>query len=205
MRYERKYQITNHDPDVLHQVLLTMPLGLYEKHPLRVVQNIYFDSYDWDSWFENVAGIAKRTKFRLRWYGESDCWQKARFEYKKKQNMLGQKEIRPIPSGCRLDFLKNTPNFIDSNFKAVLWNSYQRRYLESFDKKIRITLDYDMKFGAPDLPYSSMMTPLEDIWVMELKYDETLEDEVAQIGQILQYRPDKFSKFVYGMEIVYGM
>jgi SPX domain protein involved in polyphosphate accumulation len=42
-----------------------------EKYPMRVVNNIYFDTIDFSSYQSNIDGASNRSKVRIRWYNES--------------------------------------------------------------------------------------------------------------------------------------
>ena len=45
-------------------------LLLSKTYPDRWVNNIYFDNINLDLFSQSIEGISKRTKVRLRWYGD---------------------------------------------------------------------------------------------------------------------------------------
>jgi len=65
----------------------------------RNVNNIYLDTSEFDCFNLNVDGSASRSKFRIRWYGETTgIVAKPKLEVKSKENLVGAKEAYPLPS-----------------------------------------------------------------------------------------------------------
>jgi SPX domain protein involved in polyphosphate accumulation len=58
----------------------------------RIVNSIYFDDISFSSVRDNLAGISKRKKLRLRWYGHQKNSYPI-FEIKTKNGRLGKKNI----------------------------------------------------------------------------------------------------------------
>ena len=70
--------------------------AFFPSYAPRIVNNIYFDSPDWDSYADNMDGVSDRSKCRLRWYGELETAEVATFEVKHRRNATGHKRQQRI-------------------------------------------------------------------------------------------------------------
>lgn len=210
MRYERKYKLENVGRSVVEQIIRLHPEGFRELYPPRRVNNIYFDTPDFRCFLDNVAGIAERKKFRVRWYGiGSTRILKPVLEIKIKQNQLGFKQSFNLDAfdGQQIPLLTTSVNqHLNGlhHLNPVLLNAYDRAYLSTPDQKFRITIDYNLQFGfvGPQLQHFSYRD--EETVIVELKYDAPVEQEVDRITQYLPFRVTKSSKYVYGVGLLYG-
>jgi len=103
--------------------------------------------------------------------------------------------------------MEKTNNIIDplNNVRPVLLNSYQRSYFGTFDGKFRITIDWNLNYlsllnGNSFRKYQHK----ENGVVVELKYDESLDNATDRIMQYLPFRQTKSSKYVNGISLVVG-
>src|SRR3989344_2089492 len=157
-RYERKFVVTNNSIHrILHDIKMHSLL-FKEAHPKRIVNNIYFDSAELTNYDSHVQGSQYRFKLRLRWYGELFGRISPVLEIKIKHNDLSWKYHykidsfvfeKSIKSKDILKFVVNSkiPSWLKEMIKSyhpVLLNRYSRYYFISFNKKYRLTLDYDM-------------------------------------------------------------
>lgn len=215
-RYERKFIIpTKNYP--LPLLLKTLKVPFREAYPERVINNVYFDTADYRSFSENVHGKADRVKVRMRWYDEL-VQHKAyhpKLEFKIKRALLGTKKVYNLRAVSQRDALLSKTEIyrnLDSTGlpadvladlkirQPVLINRYRRRYFESFNGHVRITLDTDIafrRFGCFNTK-AGFSYGMPD--VLELKYDAAHEAHGQQIGSILPFRLTKFSKYQLGME-----
>jgi len=92
-RYERKFlqfELTSQQIELLIKMHHAMFAEIYHQ---RYVNNIYCDSVDMKSYFDNVDGVFERTKARIRWYGELfGQIEKPVLELKIKNGLLGTKK-----------------------------------------------------------------------------------------------------------------
>ena len=158
-RNELKFYCRTYELESVY-LWLSQSLGQIERHfTKRIVNNIYFDTLDYQSMRDNLAGLSDRVKVRLRWYG--DCRQKAEtasLEFKTRKNRLGGKTSQIIN---QLDLttqwleirrsiekeLNPEQQLIFNHFRrSVLQNRYLRSYFISRDKMVRITIDTDIEF-----------------------------------------------------------
>lgn len=193
-RIERKMYFPDKDKDSLVRLIKTHSYGFKETFPERQVNSIYYDTESLDNFWDNENGHENRIKLRIRWYGgalEPD--KKAVIELKIKKGDVGSK-IR--------EKLDNNNQKIKDLFRAtspVIKIHYKRRYYESMDRKIRMTVDYDITYtGLLDIRNSSKPCT-EPGCVVEIKYDVSLDNKISDITQVFGHRIDKFSKYARGI------
>ncbi len=220
-RYERKFHAVDMSTAELIAIVKSHPAHFIEVYPPRWVNNVYFDSASLREYVFHIYGEARRSKVRLRWYG--DRFGKVNdpvLEIKAKRGMVGTKTHTGISD---FDFdgsfdmfwlrdqLQSNENgeglrgFMSSAMPA-LFNRYARRYFESADRQFRITIDTDMSFHiVGKRRYSYMDDFLEKrLSVCELKYAREADVEADRISRILPFRVSKHSKYVYGIQRLHG-
>ncbi len=205
MRYERKYRIEEHDAAAVRQVLLENPAFFKTAYPDRYVNSIYLDTEDMSSLLENLSGIARRTKYRIRWYGPLCRAEDPILEAKEKANMLGWKGLHPLPS-FSLEGGHDFESYLRAKlpslaaYAPVVLIRYLRSYYEGMGGKIRATIDREQKFYPvlPDgrIPGQGAEDPAV---ILEIKYDQSLENSIDDILQAIPFRMSKNSKFVNGI------
>ena len=216
-RYEVK--LVANGPDLTRVItwLRVHSAGFAPSYPQRRVNNIYFDTPDLANVAANLAGISKRSKIRLRWYGQTNEIVQGRWEIKRKQAGLGWKVTQPMPHAIRLDRastwaevvarLRSTAsdtiaNHLAGMFVPTLINHYERRYYESWDRTIRATVDHSQKFYDQRLgprPNLTRRTPLQDDVILELKAAPERYERLVDIVQQFPMRVARNSKYVNGM------
>ena len=84
----------------------------------RIVNNIYFDSFDYEAFRDNIYGSSSRMKIRYRWYSHFKEQQSGKLEFKFKRNIFGWKKRFQVPN------LKINPNLrlntLTKNIKNIL-------------------------------------------------------------------------------------
>lgn len=215
-RYERKFVVSNYTYP-LSLFLKTLSVPFREAYPSRIINNVYFDTADFQSLAENIHGKSDRVKIRMRWYDELTTHKvyHPKLEYKIKRSLLGTKKVYSLGNVARrkdlLDKKSIYSNFEDSDLPAdvmhdlkkrqpVLINRYQRKYYESLDRLIRITLDTKIDFRKFNNRPSGIGSAINVPDILELKYDEGREDYGRRVGNMLPFRLSKFSKYQLGME-----
>ena len=183
-------------------------------HP-RFINNIYFDTYDFKSFHQNLNGDFKKRKVRIRWYGKLEGQIQAVLEYKikKKFNCLKKKyklksfqfdqkinkrkihysvNNSEIPQIIKLDLKSLCPQFI---------NRYNRQYFLSEDGSIRLTVDRFLKYYK----FINLKFPVNVSYiVIELKYNSSYAPEINNVVSELGSRWSTFSKFFLGTNIIYS-
>jgi len=216
-RYERKF-VGNNMPRAVAEMIVKQNRAFFVAvfHP-RQVNNIYFDTPGLDCYFDNLFGVAKRWKARVRWYdnqfGNIDS---PVLEFKLKQGHTGTKKSFQLPS-FKID--KNNFNAAHwkkifgeaslpeeiteklSGLQPVLLNSYLRSYFTTVNKEFRITVDDRLEYFNLRPSWNILIHKHKEVFktVVELKYDTALDSKAAEITNQFPFRLDKNSKFVSGM------
>ncbi len=215
-RYERKFLVTALSYEELNQAVLLHPAIFQPIYQKRYVNNIYFDSPELTSFVDNVEGVGKRTKFRIRWYGPlSGEIQNPVLEIKNKTGFLCSKELYPIErftidEDFSIDKVMESverskiPKSIVAQLsllEPVLINRYLRNYFLSVDGDFRITIDRELSFFPFDLSYPKFLNQemKEPFSILELKYALEKDDEAQKISNAFEFRLTKSSKYVNGV------
>ena len=216
-RYERKF-VCPQQP-LIDALVKVHPAGFSQMHPTRWVNNVYLDSWNLDSYEDNAAGVAKRQKLRIRWYGSDERGAvDAVLERKMKAGHVGVKQRVPLgvmPAetmftapgvrralanasvGCGLQAQL-------ASLVPVLLNRYQRDYYASRDGRLRLTVDRRQQFAA----FRRMGDGAPPVWrhldevVLELKYAVCDEERAAQATQVIPFRLARHSKYVCGIDLI---
>jgi len=197
-RYEIKYAIPLVKKRIVEQAIIAHPASFITAYPDRVVNNIYFDSPDLQSYYQNINGDPIRTKVRYRWYGTKEEINQGHIELKRKEFQLGWKEYLKVPLGTSaFDHVRDIKEGgLPSALKATLWNSYRRSYYVSMDDRFRITIDDDLNYGDYN---AAPKTAYEEMIIVEIKFDQ---DQLMAFNEIAKYFPfkqTKYSKYATGV------
>ena len=219
-RYERKYYVEQMNRGELIQAIKNHPAIFSEIYHPRQINNIYFDTLDLHNYHDNKVGSEYRTKFRIRWYGETfGPITNPVLEVKIKIGGMGTKEHYKLD-----DFVLDSSFSIDTirkisantempphrqvgfkNAQPIVLNAYQRIYFLSGSGKFRVTLDSDL--------YSCRIGPRHNSFIqeninkkdsiVELKYNKEDDKEASQVSSKFKFRMTKSSKYVEAVENIY--
>lgn len=219
MRYERKFLIKTFNVHEIEMIVKRHPAVFIESYPSRLVNNIYFDTRSMSSFIDNIEGLSKRMKVRIRWYGSLfGKIEKPVLEFKMKEGFVGSKENFKINSFILdknyslneqqdLFSLSGLSDEILEYLKSLqftLLNCYCRKYYESIDKKYRITIDSKMEFYKIISSGNAFTEKIMDfsINVLELKYLYKYDDNASAITNLFPFRMTKSSKYVMGIDML---
>ena len=217
LRYERKFFISNLTRHEVESAIRFHPAIFSEIYYERRVNNIYIDSFDMVNYFDNVVGLEKRTKVRIRWYGDllGDIHSPV-LEFKVKNGLVCSKSSFPL-HGFKLD-ANFSKTVLQDLFKVSeisdrskldlkcmdvsLLNSYKRRYYLSADKKYRLTLDSNLEFcGIAAFKNQFLDKSIDHVSVvLEVKYGEDHDSGASKITSFFPFRMTKSSKYIMGIE-----
>jgi hypothetical protein len=189
------------------------PAAVRTLYPRRRVQSVYLDSPDAQALDDNLAGISHREKIRFRWYGDATGEVTGSLECKVRENQQGWKRTCPIEApvkvegASRHDFVQTLVREAAPEWKVrlsgllepVQWISYQRDYLVTADRRVRITLDKSLKtwdLRGRYLLSSRFPTPVPDMLIIEVKCAARHHDLAQRLVSSLPLFMDKCSKFV---------
>ena len=220
-RYERKFVVRNMDRSTIHRLILNHPALFAEIYHSRYVNNIYFDTLHFNNWRDNLDGHPSRKKFRIRWYGEIfGSIESPNLELKVKNGLIGYKEqygldafelqngihARAIKDLVQKTGIESEQVHTIRDQTPVLLNSYQRTYYQSNDHAFRITIDDNQsfyKFSTFNNTFIQKRADREQV-IIELKYGLEHDSAATQITNQWAFRISKSSKYVQGMEAIYG-
>ena len=84
----------------------------------------------------------------------------------------------------------------------VLINRYNRKYFISRDRKVRVTVDTDLKIygqSKKQSPNYTFKTNMPNFLVLEVKFAREYRDYVTHIFGDIPLRGSRFSKYVSGV------
>jgi SPX domain protein involved in polyphosphate accumulation len=219
-RHERKFQLSGISSSQVESVIRQHPALFSEIYYSRYINNIYCESSDMKGYFDNVNGLFKRAKVRIRWYGDLfGHIKKPILELKIKKGSLGTKEFYPLESftieegfNTRLisDIFErsNIPEALRLKLRTVrpfLLNRYKRKYFQSADKNYRITIDTDLRYFGVDKFNNTFLHQSIDSCniILELKYAKARDDILDTIKNTFPFRLSRNSKYVSAVHRLY--
>lgn len=222
LRYERKFYVTDlHLSELMRSVHLNSAT-FSEIHHQRQINNIYFDSLGFESYYDNVDGATYRIKARIRWYGNTfGVAQNPTLEFKIKKGLMGYKRnfklenfevnatiTKSILHKIMLSAVKedNLRLYI-LNLQPVLLNGYTRNYFISFDKSVRLTVDTKLHYYSISNFDNNFLSAIKDDngIVVELKYDSANEEYVNKLSTEFPFLMTKNSKYLQGLTRVLSL
>ena len=216
-RYERKFAIPGLTMLEAEAFIRLLPGMFSEIYYPRMVNNIYLDSLQSQCYFDNLDGLKDRVKVRVRWYNNLlGLIEKPILEFKIRKGSLGKKisyTLKPFlfDQTFRYEILRDIFNISDvqesvkmqlSDLQPSLVNRYERKYFQSGDRKIRITVDTDLAYYYINPHYNSFLNSMNDQAgiIVELKYDGEENGYVNSLLKSLPFRMTRSSKYVMGKE-----
>ena len=212
MRHELKHQISPPEDLVLSGRLRR--LFPHDRHAgadgSYRVTSLYFDTpYD-TALRENLDGVDRREKFRLRYYGKDPDFFQLEKKYKVK-GLCGKRTVRlSREEGERLlkrdfAFLLYKEEFLAQEFYTKLRRGLSPKTVVRYDRQaflygpgnVRITLDGNLRAGTPEqfLAPERLLPALEGVTVVEVKYDAFLPEIVKLAVQVPDRRGAACSKY----------
>jgi SPX domain protein involved in polyphosphate accumulation len=215
-RYERKFVVSGISISELFQNIRLHPAMFSEMFYERKINNIYFDTRFFQSFYENIYGLSDRKKYRVRWYGDTfGKIEKPVLEIKIKKGFLGSKLSYPcLPIDVEGKFsIKMVNEIIQQSelsdelknrlkhYSPVLINSYTRKYFESSCKSFRLTVDSNQQFYKIRQKVSLLSNVIMDDtkFILELKYQSKMDSAAEIITNNFPFRITKNSKYVNGL------
>jgi len=220
-RLEIKFVADERYEQLLESWFAGHPACFAEPFPARWVNNVYFDTYDYLAFRQNLSGASQRYKVRYRWYGEHGLPDRGSLEVKCKRNFYGWKiryprDEAPSQAGDRWRDIRRRlaerlpaagRTWLAANPQPVILNRYHRRYLVTHDQRVRATIDtrlcvYDQRYKPhPNLSHAAN---LQRLLVVELKFERSERERASRLVEGLPLRVSRHSKYVTGVQSVRG-
>ena len=220
-RYERKVVVYGMNMHEIESIVKSHPAIFIERNFPRFINNIYLDTYNMSNYFDNVDGLSRRLKVRIRWYGNLfGLIESPVLEFKTKRGLVGGKICFPLNSFCldsKYSLEKQQEIFMRSDIPEVfieylkslqftLLNRYYRKYFESSDHRFRITIDSGMEYYRLEPSNNSFNGKKVDYQscILELKYLKENEDFSQSFFNYFPFRLTKCSKYASGIKNLYS-
>ena len=220
-RIETKFVTVEIELDRLFQWIKMHPSAFQIAYPNRWVNNIYFDTYTYTAYTENLLGNSVRTKTRFRWYGHPSQIDKGTLEIKCKRNCYSWKQHYPVNESFDLQhtsWKKVTSTLTNGlSHEAIIWlkqnphpiiiNRYYRNYFIDHLHKVRITIDtkakvFDQRYKP--MPNIRNSANIPTSIVVEFKFDRNDRQYASTIMQTLPIRVSRHSKYMNAVKSIHG-
>ena len=199
--------------------------NFFKEYDDRNVNNIYFDSFNYKAFNDNLIGLPSRLKVRYRWYGDllsENKKNEGSLEFKFKKNIYGYKKVFKIKdltinldsnwSDIKKRILKTlTPEYkilFNKNSQEILINQYKREYFISKNKKLRITLDRNIKIFDQRLTFKKpnfrSKNYTQDYLVIEFKFNKNDKAFLNDLDINVPIKASRNSKYINGVRSVLG-
>lgn len=219
-RYEIKF-VTNASSTDTVMSWFDMNIPQFRRqHPPRTITSLYFDTHDLQDYQDNLAGISRREKVRLRWYGDCDRDTTYRVEAKLRRATIGWKIVHEValepiwdrPLGeTRRNIAGQLPDDLAPRFDArplpVLTTQYRRDYFVSEDQGIRATIDRNVRFidqRRDSSPSRSLFGQEIEHTIVEFKFAVANRDDARAALGSFPFRASRSSKYVNGVKLLLG-
>ena len=212
LRHETKIPLQRSQSVELNSYLHQLGIHPKKTYPDRTIHSIYLDDHEYTDYHDNVSGISRRSKTRLRWY--NDDTSHLSLEIKRKTNKVSEKQVIQLENTqgrlpfSRHEYLRlmreNNTGLSRSQFATlfpVLEVRYERSYF-SLTPEIRMTIDRKIQFRKL-YPHPGRRWHRSQVdMVLEFKYPLGEERSFSRILRNLPFRIFRHSKYVIGVDNV---
>jgi hypothetical protein len=220
LRYEMKLVCDPRQVAQARSWIRLHPAAFVSAYPRRLVNTLYLDTPHFTFFNDNLAGVSRRDKVRMRWYGGHTSGIQPCLEIKQKASLLGRK--KRLPLACRLDLerpwreiLDIVRDSADETFSLALQTAtqpaiitrYNREYFVTPDGDVRCTLDYDQRAYDQRLsvkPDLHRQLPIEPLVIIEVKAPEAQDERLWEIVARFPVRRSRNSKYAIGVTTAFG-
>lgn len=229
-RFEFKYQFPlNRIEGIIPELLKYMdPDAFVQSMPERVyrVSSFYFDSGGYDCYYQKLAGLKNRKKFRVRYYANNLTDETPVFlEIKRKYDAVVVKDRVMVSYHECKNFLYESgsipAHFTQSEkraYKEFIWTIryngmtaknlvvYKRKpFISKVDAQFRVTIDYEiMAYPVFDLLASREGVLVNNgMAILEVKFNNILPAWFHGIIQRYELEQKPFSKYCHALEAIH--
>jgi VTC domain len=165
-------------------------------------QSLYYDTQNFDLHKSHQNGKLNRHKIRFRQYDENGpCYLEIKFKSNKGRTIKERKKVPIIEkelSELSINYIKKHSG-ITKTLDAKVWSFFKRITLVGTNYKERLTLDFELAFGA-----GNRIESLKNIAIAELKQDNyNRNSPFAQMMKANFVRPKSMSKYCIGNILIH--
>ena len=216
LRFERKYTLPEELGRDLELFLKLHPEAVRRAYPPRWVNSVYLDTPDFADFHRHVEGASRRSKLRIRWYGdlEGDVAE-PQLEAKVKVNLQNGKrraslsparvELAGLPAQTRrwLAEVKDADPIkrLTLNVAPLTLVRYHRQYYQVAACDCRLTIDTRMTWHGPAPGGAAFrLAAKAGNVVLEFKYPAAAPDGlIADIVDRFPVRNTRYSKYLHAL------
>ena len=212
-RREVKFALTHADSTKVRSILEVNCQRIVHHGPFSTVYTIYFDDARLSACRENLDGVPRRAKVRLRWYDDGDEEGSLFFEIKRRVDSMVYKERWAIRSSLALvkmtyqEILAELQRVLPASAQemllarseAVLMSQYRREYFRAPGSLTRVTLDEGIiSYSQMGLrrPAKRFGTEDHELLILEAKLPVSGGGELRELLHPLEPYVTKSSKYV---------
>lgn len=219
-RHEVKHEINRSDMIAIRQRLRAVAYP--DSHAVNGVyriRSLYFDNLNDKALRENLNGLSRREKFRIRYYnGDTSV---IHLEKKSKVGGLGRKEsasltvkqAQQIADGDLTWMLHSDAPLVRELYSKMTTQGLQPKTIVDYTREpfvfpagnVRVTLDYDIRSGmrcTDFLDADCVTVPVTDTIILEVKWNSFLPDIIRDAVSLESRQEGAFSKYancrIYG-------
>ena len=224
-RFEFKYLVSERDLDKIRKSISNFvtldPYAKLQKREYYQVSSLYLDDINLSSYYEKLAGLKYRKKFRIRVYDEfvkDDT--RAYLEIKKRDETIIFKDRVALNVQTARDVLENgryqdlpslaendnefVGQFLSKRLMPTVLLSYKREaYLDERNSNFRLTLDQDIHakraFGI-DFDVENTNRISKGFAVVEAKFNHIMPAWFGMIIKLHNLSRVAFSKYCFSLE-----
>lgn len=208
-RIELKEVFKIQDKFLIDRAINISRFSFQKSFPDRTVNSVYFDTFDFKALEDSLEGGSIRKKTRIRWYGNGKESTNATCEIKIKHGHLSWKKLFP-DSHLVCPIANSWSKFVSTHIKNDSLEfhmqnlfpksivSYKRSYFNSFDKRVRLTIDHNL-MSYPQ--YNSLVPNFRfkeyhhGNIIFEIKIDEDNFSILKEVLKDLPFSSTRFSKY----------
>lgn len=220
-RHEWKHEITAADHLVLISRLSAIARrDVHGQNGRYKIRSLYFDDPRDTALREKIDGVARREKFRIRYYGGDASYicleKKSKWDglCGKRSVLLSTQEVLALLDGD-LDWMPDSGRpLVQELYWKMKSNVLRPRTIVDYTRdafvfpagNVRVTLDYNIRTGLGSTDFlnpDSVTVPAGDApAILEVKWDEFLPDVIREAVQLPGRHTSAFSKYaacrIYG-------
>jgi hypothetical protein len=216
-RSEIKFLIPHADLGKIRSILEVNCRRIRHDGPVSLVSSLYFDDVSLSAYRENLDGVGKRAKVRLRWYDRRDQEGRFHFEVKRRTDLTMDKDRLAILSRTPLasltfqDILRELSAILPTKPREtlmrrpepILISEYKREYFREYHSPVRITIDFDVTYydqSGRRRPAKKFGVRTPEWIIVEGKAPVGEELRLRHLLYPLQPRVTRSSKYVMGCQ-----
>lgn len=220
LRHEEKYPVTSEQYRQLRELgRRTLLCDPHTTDGIYLVRSLYFDTWKGKDYHAAMHGDLARHKMRLRTYDTDEAFYRLEEKYKKnglsgkRDSLLTPAQAHEVAEGNYTHLEQTVPYgsrlakiLQRDDYRPALTVNYWRDVFYLPEDDFRLTLDWDIAYGAPESfwhPEQTLTPDPDSPIVLEVKYRTAppawLTKNLEEIGVVLGQN----SKYCRGIQTIY--